>query len=75
MERLPTWVYLFGLSVIIIFAGCDQFPASERGARENYFIATAVISLLFSFFFILANLIVRLGNIVVGNKIENGTLG
>ncbi len=72
MERLPTWVYLFGLSVVIIAAGVDQFPAGQRGGRENYFIATAIISLLFSFFFIVANLVDRLGNIVVGNKIENG---
>ncbi len=71
MERLPTWVYLFGLSTVIIAAGVDQFP-NNRGARENYFIATAIISLLFSFFFIVANLVDRLGNVVIGNKVENG---
>lgn len=69
MERLPTWVVLFGLSIVIIAAAIDQFPS--RGGRENYFLATAIISLLFSFFFIVANLVDRLGNMVVGNAAEN----
>lgn len=69
MERLPTWVSLFGLSIVIIVAAVDQFP--DRGGKENYFLATAIISLIFSFFFIAANLIDRLGNLVVGNSVEN----
>ncbi len=72
MERLPTWVSLLGLSIVIIAAIIDQFPANERGGRENYSLATACISLIFSMFFIAANLIDRLGNMVVGNVIENG---
>lgn len=71
MERLPTWVSLLGLSIVIIAAIVDQFPSNERGGRENYSLATACISLIFSFFFITANLIDKLGNMVVGNVIEN----
>jgi hypothetical protein len=75
MERLPTWVSLLGLSIVIIAAGIDQFPSNERGGRENFCLATAIISLLFSLFFIAANLVDRLGNLVVGNKIENAISG
>jgi len=71
MERLPTWVSLFGLSIVIIAALLDQFPAAERGGRENYSLATSIISLIVSFFFITANLVDRIGNIVIGNVIEN----
>ena len=74
MERLPTWVYLFGLSIVIIAASVDQFKDQETGGRESYVLATAIIALIFSFFFIAANLVDRLGNLVVGNKIENGEL-
>jgi len=69
MERLPTWVTLFGLSMVMIGASIDQFPT--RGGRENFFLATAIISLILSFFFIVANLVDKLGNAVVGNVIEN----
>lgn len=71
MERLPTWVTLFGLSIVIMAAAIDQF-SGERNGRENYIIATAVLSLIFSFFFIAANLVDSLGNMVVGNLVENG---
>lgn len=71
MERLPTWVSLLLLSLIIIFAAEDQFPNNGRTSREAYCLATAIISLIFSFFFILANLVDRLGNMVVGNVFEN----
>lgn len=71
MERLPTWVSLLGLSIVIIAAIIDQFPTKERSARENYSLATACISFIVAFFFIIANLIDKLGNMVVGNIIEN----
>jgi len=71
MERLPTWVSLLGLSIVIIGALVDQFPAQERGGRQNYCLTVACISLIVSFFFIVANLVDRLGNMVVGNVVEN----
>jgi hypothetical protein len=73
MERLPTWVTLFGLSIVIMAASVDQF-SGERNGRENYIIATTVLSLIFSFFFITANLVDSLGNLVVGNVVENGKI-
>ena len=73
MERLPTWVTLFCLSIVIIAALVNQFP--QREARENYSLATAIISLLFSFFFVVANLVDGLGAKVVGNVFENGKFG
>jgi len=71
MERLPTWVFLFILSIIIIAAGIDQVPEEARDGRAKYCLATSIISLLFSFFFIAANLVDRLGAVVVGNVVEN----
>lgn len=73
MERLPTWVYLFGLSIVIIAASVDQFKEEGYSGRESYVLATAIIALIFSFFFIAANLVDRLGSMVIGNKVENGT--
>lgn len=73
MERLPTWVTLFGLSIVIIGAAVDQYP--DRGGRANYCLATAIICLIISIFFITANLVDRLGNMVVGNSIENAISG
>lgn len=73
-QRLPTWVTLFGLSIVIIGATVDQYPG-ERGSLGNYCLATAVISLIFSFFFIVANLVDGLGNKVIGNVVENAISG
>jgi hypothetical protein len=75
MERLPTWVSLLALSIVIIAAAIDQFPNDGvTTSRESYCLATAIISLIFSVFFIAGNLVDRLGNMVVGNCIENGEL-
>lgn len=72
MERLPTWVSLLALSIVIIAAAIDQFPNDGvTTSRESYCLATAIISLIFSIFFIAGNLVDRLGNMVVGNCIEN----
>mmetsp|Transcript_17801 Transcript_17801/g.21771 ORF Transcript_17801/g.21771 Transcript_17801/m.21771 type:complete len:285 (+) Transcript_17801:192-1046(+) len=71
MERLPTWVTLLALSVVIIAAIADQFPGAERSGRENYALATACISLIFSCFFVGANVMDGLGGMVIGNVVEN----
>lgn len=72
MERLPTWVSLLALSVVIIAAVADQYPANERNSRHNFALATACISLIFSFFFVMANVFDQsIGSVVVGNVFEN----
>lgn len=73
MERLPTWVSLFCLSIVLIASALDEVPADERSgnARANYCLAAAIITLIVSFLFIVANLIDRIGHLVVGNVVEN----
>lgn len=72
MERFQSWVALTALSVVIISALTDHLPPSKRDGKENFALASACISLIFGFLFIVANLLDSLRNMIVGNVIENG---
>lgn len=74
MERQSTWIAIFCLSVVMIGASVDHFRHARSG-NENFIIATASISLIFSFFFIAANLSEKLGSMILGNKVESVVSG
>lgn len=71
MERSYSWILLLGLSIVNISAIVDQIPASVRTGKENFALAAACISLIFSFLYTMANLNVGLAGIFVGNIFEN----
>lgn len=71
MERSYSWILLLGLSIVNISAIVDQIPASVRTGKENFALAAACISLIFSFLYTMANLNVGLAGAFVGNIYEN----
>lgn len=68
MDRLSSWVALGGLSIVNIGAIVDQ---DERDGKQNYALAAAIISLIFSCFITASNVHSSLRDVVIGSIPEN----